>query len=604
MTSTIQNIKDIWNSHHGNTEVDLCCIFDGFLCEDNATLVGLGVVGGDTILIFNKDATTVDTSNLKLKKRSAEEITVGLNVLFGEEEELEVLHSQHRDYGPLLNKKLDLFDDLLDNDVEALLAKYDKSISECFDIEKIREFCMSYVYEKGQILFDHHLMNLMPEGVSEDDVFNECEENVYNLVKGFRDTYFKLPGYRQKTVNYDTVFIGPQRNANFTNYLAFPPTVQLSGVNWKTSLRDLLYSYREYSNFNIPDYHDRLYFNNEPYLLDERVFDVYVESLKGLPFHPANLHFSFPFDIAATEDLRCIDDLVSFIEGGDDLSSESKKKKKKRKKKGQQDEVKDDPVAFETKFIKTEDRISDSPPPSEDQQICEEKQMIEENVIFEGLSNNIVNKMENKKTRLENLIDIKSSIHTELVSQKTNLVRNGEDERKLKLMKERDSNFILQINRTDMEISSISNGIDSCDSEIYDLEQRLKKVHLLKEKLLERRNEKYCKLKKLEDEKRGLTQIINTETLRCFEERNKTFHRIEKLQKQLESTSMEIENFDQIGDQHALSDDISDFLDSEIRRREEELECIGCGQVATSPVYFCQQSPKHLICQKVTIIHK
>ena len=108
-----------------------------------------------------------------------------------------------------------------------------------------------------------------------------------------------------------------QRNANFSNYLAFPPTVQLSGINWKTSLRDLLHSYREYSNFNIPDNHDHLYFNNEPYLLDERVFDVYVDSLKSLPFYPANLHFSFPFDIAATEDLRCIDDLVSFIEERD-----------------------------------------------------------------------------------------------------------------------------------------------------------------------------------------------------------------------------------------------------------------------------------------------
>ena len=137
-------------------------------------------------------------------------------------------------------------------------------------------------------------------------------------------------------------------------------------------------------------------------------------------------------------------------------------------------------------------------------------------------------------------------------------------------MKERDSSLILQINRTDMEISSISNGIDSCDSEIYDLEQRLKKVHLLKEKLSERRNEKCSKLKKLEDEKRGLTQIINTEAVRCFEERKKTLHRIDKLQNQLDTFSTEIDNFDKIGDNHAVSDDVQDYLDSEIRRREQE----------------------------------
>ena len=90
--TTVENLKEMWREysecHHSSP---LYCIFDGFLLEDAATLVGLGVVGGDTILVFPEKSPPSELfPPAKISKRSAEEISVGLNVLFGEEERLQV----------------------------------------------------------------------------------------------------------------------------------------------------------------------------------------------------------------------------------------------------------------------------------------------------------------------------------------------------------------------------------------------------------------------------------------------------------------------------------------------------------------------------------
>ena len=46
VTSTIQNIKDIWNNHHGNTDVDLCCIFDAENIINLLSLYGVHKIKG------------------------------------------------------------------------------------------------------------------------------------------------------------------------------------------------------------------------------------------------------------------------------------------------------------------------------------------------------------------------------------------------------------------------------------------------------------------------------------------------------------------------------------------------------------------------------
>ena len=593
VASTIENIKDVWLEYVSPTDrdrdiADLCCIFDGFLLENSATLVGLGVVGGDTILVFPRTGSLPQLGTLTLKKRSAEEISVGLNVLFGEEEKLQVLPSNVRHYGPLYSEKMLFFNNILDKDVEDILLTYDKSVRNQFDLNKVREWCLAHIYDDGNELRDLEICELLPD--SDDAIVNDAVEQVFYVLRDFRNKYWALPDSRN--IKYDSVFIGPERNANFTNYLAFPPTVQLSGVDWTTSLRDLMDSYREYSNFNIPNSYDYLYFNNEVYFLDERVYDVYINSLSNIPFLPAHQHFSFQFDISATEDLRCIDDLVSFIEGGEDFGSESKKKKKKRKKKGQQDDSKDsvstsDPTKLvdDTKInfieekmniggqdeddedLPNESNVSNRGKTAKTRKLCKKADRLELRAL----------QLEQEAARLETHVEkittveeIKGIIEREINLENKKLEENQEEEDEMMNVKERDENLILNIRRTDTEITNITNGISSCDSQIFDLELRLKKVNLLRSKLIERQSEKYEKLKSLEEEKRGLTQKINSKSLNFFEGRSRTLRRLEELESLQDRASLETEEYDGSG---PCPPSILEFLDSEIQWREEQLAC-------------------------------
>ena len=72
----------------------------------------------------------------------------------------------------------------------------------------------------------------------------------------------------------------------------------------------------------------------------------------------------------------------------------------------------------------------------------------------------------------------------------------------------------------------------------------MKGVKLLKEKLSERQSGKMRKIRLLEEEKRSLTQNINAEAGRAFEERTKIYKRIEELKTKLLSAIKDIEHFD------------------------------------------------------------
>ena len=539
VSSTVHSLKKVWSEYSASSE-ELCCVFDGFLLEDNATLVGLGVVGGDSVLVFPKGDGLGQLADIQLKKRSAEEISVGLNVLIGEDEGLEVLevlevlgqsNSFQESGGPVFSKKMSLFnsDDTLVKLVE----------SKSLDMDKLRQKFVRLVYDREFCVEKEDIDYLLSHQDNIDNL-NECKQEIFEAVKNFWLVHYQLPG-DSSVIDYDTVFIGPERNANFSNYLAFPPTVQLRGVTWNTSLRDLLESYQEYSGCNI-NTSDCLLFNNESYSLEEKVYDVYTESLSRLPYLPSHQHFSFSFDISNTEDLRCVDDLVNFIEGSDDINLEGRKRKKKRKKKGQNEESKEPTSNVmevnERNIQQTESRMKSLEVDTEIIETTMKEETLKE------ISQNIVNEIGERNISFARLEDLKKQFEVQIEQEKRNLEKNDLEEKRLLSLRERDARLILHIRQVDLDISNISNGISSCDSEIHDLEMRLKRCLCLKEKLSERQNEKMKKIRLLEEEKRSLTQSINTEAARCFDERTKTYNRIEELKKKLLSAIKDIEQFD------------------------------------------------------------
>ena len=536
VTSTVESLKKVWTEYF-NCSGEFCCVFDGFLLENNATLVGLGVVGDDTVLVFPKKDKSAKFGDLKKLKRCAEEISVGLNVLIGEEEGLEVLDQNTSDteswdaWGPIFSKKLALFFS------EETLAELEQN--EILDLTKVSQRFVRLVYD-GDFSVEKEDIDYLLSDQGNMDKLKDRETEIFAAIHKFWLDHYHLP--HSPNIDYDSVFIGPERNANFSNYLAFPPTVQLRGVTWKTSLRDLLESYQEYTRTGC-DIHTYPYlmFNNESYSLDEKVFDVYTESLTGLAYLPSHQHFSFSFDIYKTEDLRCVDDLVNFIEGSDEINSEGRKRKKKKKKKGALEDPKETPTKEleenEINLLNTESRMTEP---------FTGNQCIEETLTdgtLNDLSQNIVNEIEDKKINLSKLEDLKSQFEFEIEKEKRNLEENEREEKYLLSLKDKDNRLTVQIGQVDQEISNISNGISSSESEIHDLELRLRRVKLLKEKLSERQSEKMKKIRALEEEKRNLRQKINTEAGRCFEERTLTYNRIEQLKKKLILAIKDIEQF-------------------------------------------------------------
>jgi len=536
VSSTVESLKKVWNEYF-NCSDELCCVFDGFLLENNATLVGLGVVGGDSVLVFSKKEKE-QFGDIEIKKRSAEEISVGLNVLIGEDEGLEVLEMLDQsntavDCGPLFSKKMSLL-------------KSEETLLKCvenrgLDVNRLihRFICLVLSLDGEFSILKEDIEFLLYDQENIENL-KDCKHEIFEAIQKFWIEHYQLPD--STNIDYDTVFIGPERNANFSNYLAFPPTVQLRGVTWNTCLRDLMESYQEYSGCNINTF-EHLFFNNESYSLDEKVFDVYIESLARLSVLPAHQHFSFSFDISTTEDLRCVDDLVNFIEGSDEINSEGRKRKKKRKKKGQTEDNKEtnDVKELEENEMNIEETESRIIPTEIDTQRVE---MTMKDEKYRDISQHIVNEIEERKISLTKLEDLKKQFELEIEQEKRNLEENDRDEKKLLSLRERDARLILQIGQIDQDISNMSNGISSCDSEIHDLEMRLKRVRQLKDKLSERQSEKMKKIRKQEEEKRNLTQKINTEAVRCFDERTKTYNRIDELKKKLLSAIKDIEHFD------------------------------------------------------------
>merc|ERR1719219_782481 len=106
------------------------------------------------------------------------------------------------------------------------------------------------------------------------DKLKDRETEIFAAIHKFWLEHYKLPD--SANIDYDSVFIGPERNANFSNYLAFPPTVQLRGVSWKTSLRDLMESYQEYTGTGCSlNTCPHLMFNNETFSRRESVRRVH-----------------------------------------------------------------------------------------------------------------------------------------------------------------------------------------------------------------------------------------------------------------------------------------------------------------------------------------
>eukprot|EP00090_Calanus_glacialis_P045990 TRINITY_DN8811_c0_g1_i2.p1 TRINITY_DN8811_c0_g1~~TRINITY_DN8811_c0_g1_i2.p1 ORF type:complete len:456 (-),score=76.79 TRINITY_DN8811_c0_g1_i2:859-2226(-) len=301
--------------------------FDGLLLEDEATLVGLGIVEGDFIYVGDTASFEAPCA-VNCKTRVAKEISVGLNVLIGEEElGFDVIYRKASFDNMRMNldssltkicckvslRAMDSFFSMIDQNIgQALADPFFKSWKVKRktkpDFSPILNNLVEERYEHSvEVLHDFNLVwdayiRTLP---TDEELFGkELCKNVFerlnlSLNVGNVDCDSSCDA-RIHSFLLDTFYIGPARNSTFSNYLAYPPTVQLRGrkINPQTTLGDLFYSYQQYSekeNLHLSN----LSYDNTSFDLDCKVSEVLLDM--GKPSAKKNF-FYFPFDITKSED--------------------------------------------------------------------------------------------------------------------------------------------------------------------------------------------------------------------------------------------------------------------------------------------------------------
>jgi len=648
VNATIREVKS--NLLEGITSSGpLTLMFDGLLLEDDATLVGLGVVDGDTVYVSDNGVESF--RGIEMNSRIAEEISVGLNVLLGEAEHgFDVIPEDEEKEKEVLSipgccttciyciRELYLFKDRFNQAFlnNPLLVKnmpnFTDFISHC-DTETSHENCDCDNWEYYEnCVFDCYedrldsFINNLPEG---SNTLDYCKV-MLELFPQDKNVKTKRRCPRDINTNCtDPVgfYIGPTRNSNFSNYLAFPPTIlmKVGKISDKTTLQDLIHSYQLYSEQRVIT--PFLNYSNERFDLSKTVFEV-INSNAFLNNH----YFSFPYDISKSEDTRCIDDLVDFIQGDCDAGTERKKKKKRRKKSSNQ--------PFNNGSVRTqESRLSrhvgqgseivivkgaENREDTGDQDANQSSESYKAFSQYETLgaiprrnnsfqSKEILGRLPKADISTSNELQVDSyhSMHNSLEKKKTELEKRLAEEREHLLTHKQNvedlidkkavemKNVIILIDKTRDEKSRKMKAVTQVEKDILELETRIKELTFEKRDLLGACDREEDKIQKYECKRLKLEGYIENELKKNKEREMDIEVTIQDLETKLNDIKiLRDDPQNQVSTNRAqpieLNKELLNFIDNQISEKEKELECPVCLEVAESPIFMC--SELHLIC--------
>lgn len=644
VNATIKEVKlNLLELEGITTPGPLTLMFDGLLLEDEATLVGLGVVDEDTIYV--SDSGVDRFRGVKMSSRIAEEISVGLNVLLGEAEHgFDVIHKDERNENCSLSipgccitciyciRQLYLFKDKFDKillkrpHLVKNMPSFAEFIPHCDVLN--HENCDNWEYYENCVFdcyedkLDSFINNLQEQGVETQEYYDVLRE-LFPQDKTVKSNR-KCP--RDNHTNCtDPVgfYIGPARNSNFDNYLAYPPTIMMKvgKITDKTTLLDLLHSYQLYSEQIVLTLN--LSYSNECFDLNSTVFDV-IDSNAFMNNH----YFSFSFDIAKSEDTRCIDDLVEYIEGEGDTVNERKKKKKKRKKSN-------NTVQNFTCTSISEGRQTSNIEMEEEKAKENQKISVRENCgiphrnatkdieSLGAVAKTTKNKqigvvLRNNKSfdrdRISNSEDVeiwqaagdhlrerRMDLERQISVEKEHLLthkQNVEDliDKKAKEMK----NIIILIDKSRDDKNKKMKGVIQVEQDMSALETKIKELNLRKRDLLDDCDREDDKIQKYESKRNRLEDYIENELRKNKEREVNIEARIEDLEIKLSGINNSANTFPnetlegRVQPQEPLNKELLQFIDNQIIEKEKELECPVCLEVAESPIFMC--SELHLIC--------
>jgi len=647
VNATIREVKS--NLLEGITSSGpLTLMFDGLLLEDDATLVGLGVVDGDTVYVSDNGVESF--RGIEMNSRIAEEISVGLNVLLGEAEHgFDVIPEDEEKEKETLSiprccttciyciRELYLFKDrfnqaFLNNPhLVKNMPNFTDFITHC-DTETNHENCDCDNWEYYEnCVFDCYedrldsFINNLPEG---SNTLDYCKV-MLELFPQDKNVKTKRRCPRDINTNCtDSVgfYIGPTRNSNFSNYLAFPPTIlmKVAKISDKTTLQDLVHSYQLYSEQRILT--PFLNYSNERFDLTKTVFEV-INTNAFLNNH----YFSFQYDISESEDTRCIDDLVEFIQGDGDTGTERKKKKKRRKKSSNQ--------ALNTSSVCTHDsrlpnnvgqggEIESVKGAENGENTCDNDTILNPGSYkacpqYEILGaiprrNNsdqtkeILGRSSKADISTSNELQVNSchSMQDSFEKKKNELERRLAEEREHLLTHKQNvedlidkkavemKNVILLIDKTRDEKNRKIKAVTQVEKDISELEARMKELNLEKRDLLGACGREDDKIQKYECKRLKLEGYIENELKKNKQREMDIEVTIQDLETKLNDVKISRDDPQNKVSSRAqpteLNKELLDFIDNQISEKEKELECPVCLEVAESPIFMC--SELHLIC--------
>ena len=439
-------------------------------------------------------------------------------------------------------------------------------------------------------------------------------------------------------------YVGLARNCTALNYLSCPPTVHLKGVSSNTTFQELATAWITYVKNETNSPHlEGVSYDNVRYEFSEgvKVADLVCPGLMkyyfcldivpGLRKHYLNVSSSnnnqHNNQDQQEEDDRDINQLLEFIEG-DDGKEQDKKKKRKKKKKGKEAAgllAEAETVDAEAEAIHTGSEALGGLADSFEANAEGEKAQ-HENALQAKAQQTKANKEEAEEAKASKAKhqakDTKDICHVGGSSdtlggckKKVKSKQRKADEKlnesiaqKEAMLEERRRYAESIIESKSKEMKKLITGFEEAEDhkaaklkEVADIDARMEELKTARARLLVECEAKDEVMNKFNKKRMKLEEFITSQINKYKSETSQLETEVKDLKmKQLKHDEEEVF----FSDEEKASSGVKtvetpnlqllDFIDQKIEAKEEELECPVCLEVASVPIFMCDE--QHLIC--------
>lgn len=306
---------------------------------------------------------------------------------------------------------------------------------------------------------------------------------------------------------------------------------------------------------------------------------------------------------SAREDDKSVESLIEFIEGGEPLERrrEKKQKKKKKNKSSPTENVEGDDADIGGLEVAEEDRLSSEPiseelsKVGEDSVVCQKmkkpkrkNKQNERKILKSAHENNLHGANETVETEKDKegpsshlIEDPDNPLTRELVAKEAELHELLESEVHLVESKGKEMSALL------LALDELEDERHGVEKKVAEIDSQMGELQISRYQLVKQKEDKDRKLEKLLKKKNKLEKFIE-ETM---SERKETKRRLDK---EIEEIKVRLKETERTSKSEAQPESLMEFINDQIESKEKQLECPVCMEVASAPLFCCED--QHLIC--------